>query len=232
MAGLEALAPVADRAVLEQLVELGPGDESRTFASEAMSRVILGPGTSTRKSWMSPRPRSSSSKTSLSFASAGTSRWKLRIAVSIWALVSAVDMGGDLSGRGSRPFRRAVPPTTLAACRRSPVWWGCSPSRRCCSSAPPGCRATWSTRITAPSGGAEGSSISYETPVGTAWLRLRRPRAGGVSADDGRFVYEARPTRGESSGSWPRFLAALLRRLRRCRPRPSPPPGRPAMASA
>src|ERR671911_2705765 len=66
--------------------------ESRTFASDAMSLVTFGPGTSTRKSWMSPRPRSSSSVTSLSFASAGTSAWKLRTASSMRALVSAVDM--------------------------------------------------------------------------------------------------------------------------------------------
>src|ERR687897_150249 len=52
--------------------------ESRTFASEAMSLVTLGPGTSTRKSWMSPRPRSSA--------------WKLRTACSIRAFVSALDM--------------------------------------------------------------------------------------------------------------------------------------------
>src|SRR4051812_17595339 len=73
------------------------GIERRTFASEAMSRVIFGPGTSTRNSWMSPRPRSSSSKTSFSRSSAGTSRWKFLIAISIWALVSAVDMAPDLS---------------------------------------------------------------------------------------------------------------------------------------
>src|SRR4051794_17864837 len=73
------------------------GTERRTFASEAMSRVIFGPGTSTRNSWMSPRPRSSSSKTSFSRSSAGTSRWKFLIAISIWALVSAVDMAPDLS---------------------------------------------------------------------------------------------------------------------------------------
>ena len=66
--------------------------ESRTFASDAMSFVTFGPGTSTRKSWMSPRPRSSSSITSLSLASAGTSAWKFRTASSIRALVSAVDM--------------------------------------------------------------------------------------------------------------------------------------------
>src|SRR3954451_23784265 len=66
------------------------GTDSRTLASEAMSRVIFGPGTSTRKSWMSPRPRSSSSITSLSFVSAGPSAWKFRTASSIRALVSAV----------------------------------------------------------------------------------------------------------------------------------------------
>src|SRR4029450_9195666 len=69
------------------------GTERRTFASDAMSGVTFGPGTSTRNSWMSPRPRSSSSLTSLSFWSAGTSFWKLRTAVSISVLVSAVDMG-------------------------------------------------------------------------------------------------------------------------------------------
>ena len=57
-----------------------------------MSLVIFGPGTSTRKSWMSPRPRSSSSITSLSFCSAGTSFWKFAIPSSISAFVSAVDM--------------------------------------------------------------------------------------------------------------------------------------------
>src|ERR1700712_420184 len=71
---------------------------NRTFASEAMSRVIFGPGTSTRNSWMSPRPRSSSSKTSFNLTRAGTSRWKLWITVSIWALVSAVDMRQILVG--------------------------------------------------------------------------------------------------------------------------------------
>src|SRR3954447_16096607 len=68
------------------------GTDRRTFASEAMSRVIRGPGTSTRKSWMSPRPRSSSSITSRSCLSAGTSAWKLATASSIRALVSAVDI--------------------------------------------------------------------------------------------------------------------------------------------
>ena len=67
------------------------GTERRTFASDAMSRVTFGPGSSTRKSWMSPRPRSSSSITSLSFCSAGTSFWKFRTASSMRVLVSAVD---------------------------------------------------------------------------------------------------------------------------------------------
>src|SRR4051794_20850359 len=53
-----------------------------------MSLEIFGPGTSTRNSWTSPRPRSSSSKTSLSPASAGTSCWKSTMAFSTWALVS------------------------------------------------------------------------------------------------------------------------------------------------
>src|ERR1044071_8687199 len=57
-----------------------------------MSRVILGPGTWTRKSWMSPRPRSSSSITSLSFWSAGTSFWIEVTASSMSTLVSAVDI--------------------------------------------------------------------------------------------------------------------------------------------
>src|SRR3954463_4104009 len=72
------------------------GIERRTLASEAMSRVIFGPGTSTRKSWMSPRPRSSSSKTSLSRSRAGTSLWKFVMTCAICALVSAVDMRADL----------------------------------------------------------------------------------------------------------------------------------------
>src|SRR4051794_27687638 len=79
------------------------GRDRRTLASEAMSRVILGPGTSTRKSWMSPRPRSSSSKTSLSRASAGTSCWKAAMACSICALVSAVAMCADVTYCGSVP---------------------------------------------------------------------------------------------------------------------------------
>src|SRR3954452_11290491 len=57
-----------------------------------MSRVIFGPGTCTRNSWMSPRPRSSSSITSLSLSSAGTSFWIEATACSINALVSAVDI--------------------------------------------------------------------------------------------------------------------------------------------
>src|ERR1044072_1130425 len=57
-----------------------------------MSLVTFGPGTSTRNSWMSPRPRSSSSMTSLSLASAGTSAWKLRTPSSMRAFVSPVDM--------------------------------------------------------------------------------------------------------------------------------------------
>src|SRR5690349_10171809 len=57
-----------------------------------MSRVIFGPGTCTRNSWMSPRPRSSSSITSLSFWSAGTSFWIEDTASSISTLVSAVDI--------------------------------------------------------------------------------------------------------------------------------------------
>src|SRR3954452_21652364 len=67
------------------------GSETRTFASDAMSLVTFGPGTSTRNSWTSPRPRSSSSKTSLSPASAGTSCWKSTMAFSTWALVSGED---------------------------------------------------------------------------------------------------------------------------------------------
>src|SRR3954451_11318794 len=67
------------------------GSETRTFASEAMSLVISGPGPSTRKSWTSPRPRSSSSNTSLSPASAGTSCWKSTMAFSTCALVSGDD---------------------------------------------------------------------------------------------------------------------------------------------
>src|SRR3954453_14243972 len=73
------------------------GIDSRTFASEAMSLVIFGPGTSTRKSWTSPRPRSSSSNTSLSPASAGTSCWKSTMAFSTCALVSGDDnLASDL----------------------------------------------------------------------------------------------------------------------------------------
>src|SRR6188472_265036 len=68
------------------------GTDSRTLASEAMSRVIFGPGTCTRKSWMSPRPRSSSSITSLSFWRAGTSFWIEVTASSISTMVSAVDI--------------------------------------------------------------------------------------------------------------------------------------------
>jgi hypothetical protein len=68
------------------------GTERRTFASEAMSLVIFGPGTSTRNSWMSPRPRSSSSHTSFSLESAGTWRLKFSIPSSMRAFVSAVDM--------------------------------------------------------------------------------------------------------------------------------------------
>ena len=41
--------------------------------------MIFGPGTSTRNICTSPRPRSSSSKTSFSCASAGTSAWKRSI---------------------------------------------------------------------------------------------------------------------------------------------------------
>src|SRR4051794_40181973 len=67
------------------------GSETRTFASDAMSLVTLGPGTSTRNSCTSPRPRSSSSKTSLSPASAGTSCWKSTMAFSTCALVSGED---------------------------------------------------------------------------------------------------------------------------------------------
>src|SRR3954453_10849982 len=68
------------------------GMDTRTLASDAMSLVTLGPGTSTRYSWTSPRPRSSSSKTSLSWASAGTYPWKSVMAFSIRALVSGDDM--------------------------------------------------------------------------------------------------------------------------------------------
>src|SRR5215210_3236154 len=87
------------------------GTESRTFASEAMSRVIFGPGTSTRNSWMSPRPRSSSSITSRSCLSAGTSAWKFAMASSIRALVSAVDISDPDSSRGraARSDRTAAP---------------------------------------------------------------------------------------------------------------------------
>src|SRR4051794_298060 len=64
------------------------GIDTRTLASDAMSLVIFGPGSSTRYSCTSPRPRSSSSKTSLRPPSAGTCFWKSRIALSTWALVS------------------------------------------------------------------------------------------------------------------------------------------------
>ena len=67
----------------------------RTLASEAMSRVILGPGTSTRKSWMSPRPRSSSSKTSLSFCQRGD--------LALEVLDRPLDLGlGVRGGHGAR----------------------------------------------------------------------------------------------------------------------------------
>ena len=59
-----------------------------TRASVATSLVIFGPGSSTRNCWTSPRPRSTSVKTSFSGASAGTSSTTLAIARSICALVS------------------------------------------------------------------------------------------------------------------------------------------------
>src|SRR5829696_1288050 len=82
------------------------GTERRTFASEAMSRVIFGPGTCTRKSWMSPRPRSSSSTTSLSFWSAGTSFWIVATASLMSALVSAVDIRRAILSAAVRAARR------------------------------------------------------------------------------------------------------------------------------
>jgi hypothetical protein len=44
VAGLEALAPVADRAVLEQLVELGPGDGEPDLRVGGDVPGDLGPG--------------------------------------------------------------------------------------------------------------------------------------------------------------------------------------------
>ena len=98
---------------------------------------------------------------------------------------------------------------TLAACRHSPVWWGCSPSRRCCSSAPPGC---------GPPGRRRPLRLRGRGGLVHQLLRaVGRRLASPASSTSRRRIrgrrplrYEARPTRGESSGSWPRFLAALL----------------------
>src|SRR3954451_22807303 len=59
-------------------------------SSVEVALLIFGPGTSTRNICTSPRPRSSSSKTSLSCARAGTSAWKRSIAVSISSCVEAI----------------------------------------------------------------------------------------------------------------------------------------------
>ena len=101
------------------------GTDRRTFASDAMSCVTFGPGTSTRKSWMSPRPRSSSSMTSLSFWSAGTSSW----------IVDGL-LDERLGVRG-RHRERSYPqrfgqPVEFARCMRRPL-----PSRRCSSPSRP-----------------------------------------------------------------------------------------------
>src|SRR5262249_45951345 len=56
----------------------------------AAALLIVGPGTSTRNIWTSPLPRSSSSKTSLSCARAGTSAWKRSIAVAISSWVEGI----------------------------------------------------------------------------------------------------------------------------------------------
>src|SRR5829696_594768 len=77
---------------------------------------MLGPGTSTRNICTSPRPRSSSSKTSLSCPSAGTSAWKRSIAVLIrswvdamspryWLAVAEEASGRAVVGKGGQPDR-------------------------------------------------------------------------------------------------------------------------------
>ena len=109
-AGLERLAPVPDRALAGELVEVRARDrEADLRVGRDVACVIFGPGTSTRKSWMSPRPRSSSSITSLSFSSAGTSFWKLAMPSSMRAFVSAVRHVSDVTnGSAALPDPRAA----------------------------------------------------------------------------------------------------------------------------
>ena len=93
MAGLEALAPVADRAVLEQLVELGAGDR------EADLRVGGDVAGDLRARDLDAEELDVTAAAQLELEDELELRQRRDLALevgdasSIWALVSAVDMG-------------------------------------------------------------------------------------------------------------------------------------------
>src|SRR5262249_39007291 len=87
--------------------ERGIATVTRASAA-AVALLIFGPGSSTRNICTSPRPRSSSSKTSLSCATAGTSARKRSIAVVISSGVEAISPRYWLAVAEESPGRPVV----------------------------------------------------------------------------------------------------------------------------